>query len=80
MSEYHDAMITLLETIWGKGFMAPGGAGNVAKQVDGLELSGKRGIISAGGLSGILNVLLATLEPGDEVLMTDPIYTLAERD
>lgn len=31
-------------------------------------------IISAGGLSGILNVLLATLGPGDEVLMTDPIY------
>lgn len=31
-------------------------------------------VISAGGLSGILNVLLATLEPGDEVLMMDPIY------
>jgi aspartate/methionine/tyrosine aminotransferase len=31
-------------------------------------------VISAGGLSGIFNVLLATLEPGDEVLMTDPIY------
>lgn len=31
-------------------------------------------VISAGGLSGILNVLLASLEPGDEVLMTDPIY------
>jgi len=31
-------------------------------------------IISAGGLSGILNVLFATLEPGDEVLMTDPTY------
>jgi aspartate/methionine/tyrosine aminotransferase len=31
-------------------------------------------VISAGGLSGILNVLLALLEPGDEVLMTDPIY------
>jgi N-succinyldiaminopimelate aminotransferase len=31
-------------------------------------------IISAGGLSGILNVLLATLEPGDEVLLTDPTY------
>jgi aspartate/methionine/tyrosine aminotransferase len=25
-------------------------------------------------LSGVLNVLLATLEPGDEVLMTDPTY------
>ncbi|MCH7508984.1 MAG: pyridoxal phosphate-dependent aminotransferase [Proteobacteria bacterium] len=31
-------------------------------------------VISAGGCAGILNVLLATLEPGDEVLMTDPIY------
>lgn len=31
-------------------------------------------IISAGGLSGVLNVLLAVLEPGDEVLMTDPTY------
>jgi aspartate/methionine/tyrosine aminotransferase len=31
-------------------------------------------VISAGGLSGILNVLLATLEPGDEVLLTDPTY------
>ncbi len=31
-------------------------------------------VITAGGLSGVLNVLLATLEPGDEVLLTDPIY------
>ena len=31
-------------------------------------------VISAGGLSGVFNVLLATLEPGDEVLMTDPTY------
>lgn len=31
-------------------------------------------IISAGGLSGILNCLLAMLEPGDEVILTDPTY------
>jgi N-succinyldiaminopimelate aminotransferase len=31
-------------------------------------------LISAGGLSGILNVLLAVLEPDDEVLLTDPTY------
>ncbi|TQJ32404.1 pyridoxal phosphate-dependent aminotransferase [Microbacterium sp. SLBN-146] len=31
-------------------------------------------VITAGGLNGILNTLLATLEPGDEVVMTDPIY------
>jgi len=31
-------------------------------------------IISAGGLSGVLNSLLAILEPGDEVVITDPAY------
>lgn len=31
-------------------------------------------VISAGGLSGILNTLLAVVEPGDEVLLTDPTY------
>jgi N-succinyldiaminopimelate aminotransferase len=31
-------------------------------------------VICEGGLSGILNVLLGTLEPDEEVLMTDPTY------
>ena len=31
-------------------------------------------VITAGGLSGILNTLLALLEPGDEVVLHDPIY------
>jgi aspartate/methionine/tyrosine aminotransferase len=31
-------------------------------------------VICAGGLAGVLNLLLATLEPGDEVLLTDPTY------
>jgi N-succinyldiaminopimelate aminotransferase len=30
--------------------------------------------VSAGGLSGILNALLALIEPGDEVVLTSPIY------
>jgi N-succinyldiaminopimelate aminotransferase len=30
--------------------------------------------ISAGGLSGILNVLLALIDPGDEVVLTSPTY------
>lgn len=30
--------------------------------------------ISAGGLSGIFNTLLACIDPGDEVLMTSPAY------
>ncbi len=31
-------------------------------------------VIAAGGLSGILNALLATIEVGDEVVVTDPTY------
>ncbi len=31
-------------------------------------------IVTAGGMSGILNCLLAMLEPGDEVIVTDPTY------
>jgi len=41
----------------------------------GVEYSGERNcIITAGGLSGILNVLLATIETGEEVVVTDPTY------
>lgn len=31
-------------------------------------------VITAGGLSGVLNTLLATVEVGDEVIITDPAY------
>ncbi|MBS0562706.1 MAG: pyridoxal phosphate-dependent aminotransferase, partial [Proteobacteria bacterium] len=31
-------------------------------------------VIAAGGLSGILNALLAVVETGDEVIVTDPTY------
>lgn len=31
-------------------------------------------VVTAGGLNGILNALLATVEPGDEVVLVDPIY------
>jgi aspartate/methionine/tyrosine aminotransferase len=32
----------------------------------------------AGGLNGILNPLLATVEPGQEVVLCDPTYALIE--
>ena len=40
--EYHEAMIATLELVWGEGFMAPGGAGNVRRMVAGVELAGRR--------------------------------------
>jgi aspartate/methionine/tyrosine aminotransferase len=43
--------------------------------LSGVAYSGTRNcVISAGGLSGILNVLLATVDVGDEVIVTDPTY------
>jgi aspartate/methionine/tyrosine aminotransferase len=38
------------------------------------DIDWQRTLITAGGLNGILNVMLATLEPGDEVVLTDPVY------
>jgi len=41
-AEYHDNMVRMLELIWGEGYMAPGGPGNVSKLLDGTEPAGKR--------------------------------------
>jgi len=44
-------------------------------RLSGVAYRGDRNcLIAAGGLSGILNVLLATVETGDEVVVTDPTY------
>jgi len=43
--------------------------------LSGIAYGGARNcIIAAGGLSGVLNVLLASVEVGDEVIVTDPTY------
>ena len=51
-NEYHDNMVTMLELIWGKGYMAPGGAGNVAKLLHGTTPQGKRILDIGCGLGG----------------------------
>jgi aspartate/methionine/tyrosine aminotransferase len=49
-------------------------AAHVAR-LSGVSYVGERNVvIAAGGLSGILNVLLATIEVGDDVIVTDPTY------
>lgn len=55
--EYHDAMVTLLELIWGEGFMSPGGEGNVARLVGDLDLAGRRVLDIGCGLGGPAFVL-----------------------
>ena len=36
--EYYDNLITMLELIWGRGYMAPGGSGNVEKMFYGIGI------------------------------------------
>lgn len=52
VSEYHDSMVAFLEWIWGRGYMAPGGEGNVDRMVRGLELAGKRVLDVGCGIGG----------------------------
>lgn len=50
--EYDDNTVALLELIWGKGYMAPGGPGNVAKQLEGTAPEGKRILDIGCGIGG----------------------------
>ncbi len=44
-------------------------------RLSGVAYEGARNVlITAGGLSGLLNVMLTIVEPGDEVILTDPTY------
>jgi SAM-dependent methyltransferase len=51
-NEYHANMVTMLELIWGPGYMAPGGAGNVAKLLRGTSPAGKRILDVGCGIGG----------------------------
>jgi len=42
VDEYNEAMIASMDLIWGEGFMAPGGEGNVDNMVRGIDLQNKR--------------------------------------
>lgn len=50
--EYHDNMVTMLQLIWGEGYMAPGGPGNVAKLLSGIDTDGKRILDIGCGIGG----------------------------
>ena len=50
--EYYDNMITMLELIWGEGYMTPGGPDNVEKMFNGIETAGKRILDIGCGLGG----------------------------
>jgi len=51
-NEYYDNMVTMLELIWGEGYMAPGGPGNVARLLQGTDPAGKRILDVGCGIGG----------------------------
>ncbi len=51
-NEYYESLVTMLELIWGQGYMAPGGPGNVANLLDGIPTHGKRILDIGCGIGG----------------------------
>jgi phosphoethanolamine N-methyltransferase len=76
-NEYHDNMITMLELIWGEGYMAPGGPGNVARMLRGVEACGKRILDIGCGIGGPAFEMARTF--GAEVVGIDLEAPLIER-
>jgi SAM-dependent methyltransferase len=57
VGEYDEGMQTLLQLVWGDGFLSPGGADEVARVLEGVDLRGRRVLDIGCGLGGI-DVLL----------------------
>jgi ubiquinone/menaquinone biosynthesis C-methylase UbiE len=76
-NEYDDSMVAMLELVWGEGFMAPGGEGNVARMVAGLDLEGRRVLDLGCGIGGPACVLARNYGP--HVVGTDLEPPLIER-
>ncbi len=75
--EYDDALVALLELIWGEGFLSPGGPRAVREIVNGLDLTDKLVLDIGCGLGG-LDVVLAS-EFGARVIGLDVERELVRR-
>jgi SAM-dependent methyltransferase len=56
--EYDEAMQTLLQLVWGDGFLSPGGAAEVALLLEGSDLRGCRVLDIGCGLGGVDELLV----------------------
>ena len=49
---YNIGYMPIMDLVWGKGFIAPGGEGNVDRIVEGIDLAGKRVLELGSGAGG----------------------------
>ncbi len=64
---YDDESIAFLETLWGEGYLSPGGPAEVARMLEGVDLSGKAGLDIGCGTGGITVALVRDHAAGSVV-------------
>ncbi|WP_377512169.1 methyltransferase domain-containing protein [Octadecabacter sp. R77987] len=67
---YDQHHIAFLETIWGEGYLSPGGPAEVSRVLDGLNLRGKR-VLDIGCGSGAITLSLAVDHGAAQVVGVD---------
>ncbi len=78
--EYGADLVALLELVWGDGFLSPGGPAEVARILEGVDLTGLRVLDIGCGIGGV-DLLLAREHGAAEVLGIDieaPLIARAE--
>jgi SAM-dependent methyltransferase len=75
--EYDAAFVELLESVWGEGFLSPGGPDEVARILDGLDLRGAR-VLDIGCGTGGAVFLMAERDGVGHVVGVDVGRSLIE--
>lgn len=78
IQEYDDNLMTLLEELWGEGFMSPGGTEEVDRYLHGIDLGGQSVLDIGCGLGGV-DIHLLRQHGAARVTGIDIDATLIER-